>query len=141
MHITKREFEVISLYARGLTFQEMGNCLNIATRTAINYYMRIKVKDKSRVIRAKKSRAKNKHIYKMQLKEVIQEVRNYNRDIKRHGYTLRNEISIKNQSKVFRLNYFNECLLFAFKSYHKFKLQSANKVQLSRAKRNEKTNT
>lgn len=130
MHITKREFEVISLYARGLTFKEMGNCLNIATRTAINYYMRIKVKDKSRVTRAKKSRAKNKHSYKMQLKEVIQEVRNYNRDIKRHGYTFKNEISIKNQSKVFRLNYFNECLLLAFKSYHKFRLKSANIVRL-----------
>lgn len=141
MHITKREFEAISLYSKGLTFKEIGNCLNIATRTAINYYMRVKAKDKNRVTRAKKSRAINKHSYKMQLKEVIQEVRKYNSEIKRYGYTFRNEISIKNQSKVFRLNYFNECLLFAFKSFHKFKLHCANKVQLSRAKRNEKTNT
>lgn len=44
MHITKREFEVTFLYARGLTFKEMGFCLNIATRTAINYYMRVKAK-------------------------------------------------------------------------------------------------
>lgn len=126
---TKREFEVFSLYSKGLKFKEIGHCLNIAERTAINYYMRVKAKDKSRVTRAKRSRVVNKHSYKMQLKEVVQEVRNYNRNIKRHGYTFRNEISIKNQSKVFRLNYFNECLLLAFKSYHKFRLKSANKVR------------
>lgn len=127
--ITKREHEIISLYARGLTFKEMGHCLNIATRTAINYYMRVKAKDKSRISRAKKSRAINKQSYMMRLKEVIQEVRNYNRDIKRYGYTFRNKLSIESQSKVFRLNYFNECLLLAFKSYHKFRLKNANKVQ------------
>lgn len=127
--ITKREFEVISLYARGLTFKEMGNCLNIATRTAINYFMRVKVKDKSRVTRAKKLRAINKHSYKMQLKEVIQEARNYNSYTKRYGYTFRNEVSIKNQSKVLRLNYFDECLLLAFKSYHKFRLKNSIKVR------------
>lgn len=129
MHITKREFEVISLYSKGLTFKEIGNCLNIATRTVINYYMRVKAKDKKRGTRAKRSRAINKHSYKVRLNEIIQEVKKYNRDIKRYGYTFRNEISIKNQSKVFRLNYFNECLLLAFKSYHKFRLKSAKLLQ------------
>lgn len=125
MSITKREHEIISLYTRGLTFKEMGFCLNIATRTAINYYMRVKAKDKSRISRAKKSRAINKQSYIMQLKEVIQDARKYNNEIRRYGYTFRTEISIKNQSKVYRLNYFNECLIFAFKSWHKFRLKSA----------------
>jgi DNA-binding CsgD family transcriptional regulator len=125
MHITKREFEVISLYSRGLTFKEMGFCLNIATRTAINYYMRVKAKDKSRITRAKKSRAINKQSYIIQLQEVVKDARKYNREIRRYGYTFRNELSIKNQSKIFRLNYFHECLLFAFKSYCKFRLKSA----------------
>ena len=41
--ITKREYQVISLYARGLTFKEIGYSLSIATRTAkenISYYNR-----------------------------------------------------------------------------------------------------
>lgn len=123
--ITKREHEIISLYAKGLTFKEMAHCLNIATRTAINYYMRVKAKDKSRISRAKKSRAINKQSYMMRLKEVVRNTRDYNNEIKRYGYTSRSELSIKNQSKILRLNYFNECLLFAFKSYHKFRLKSA----------------
>jgi DNA-binding CsgD family transcriptional regulator len=129
MNITKREFEVISLYTRGLTFKEIGNCLNIATRTAINYYMRLKAKDKSRINRAKKSRAINKQCYKIRLKEVIQDTEAYNREIKKYGYTFRSELSIKNQSKLLRLNYFDECLLFAYKSYHRFRLKSSTKVR------------
>ncbi len=125
---TKREYEVISLYSKGLKFKEIGHCLNIAERTAINYYMRVKSKDKSRVTRAKKSRAINKQSYKMLLKEVIQNVKEYNREIRRYGYTFRSEISITNQSKGFRLNYFDECLLFAFKSYYRFKLKNIKKV-------------
>lgn len=124
MNITKREFEVIQLYTRGLTFKEIGNCLNIATRTAINYYMRVKTKDKSRLTRAKKSRAIHKHSYTIRLKEVIQDVREYNKEIKRNRYIFRSELSIKNQSKMLRLNYFEECLLFTSKNYHRFRLKS-----------------
>ncbi|WP_373033569.1 hypothetical protein [Sulfurovum sp.] len=127
--MTKREFEVISLYSKGLKFKEIGHCLNIVERTAINYFMRAKAKDKSRINRAKRSRAINKQYYKMRLKEVIQDAKEYNREIKKYGYTFRSELSIKNQSKVLRLKYFDECLIFAYKSYHRFRLKSATKVR------------
>lgn len=127
--ITKREFQIMALYSKGLMFKEMAQCLNIAERTAINYFMRVKAKDKSRVYRAKKSRAINKHSYTVRLKEVVQNVKELNREIKRYDYPFRSELSIKNQSKVFRINYFNECLLSAFKSYHKFRLKNSIKVR------------
>lgn len=129
LRYTKREFEVVALYSKGLTFKEIGNILNIATRTAINYFMQVKVKDKSRISRAKKSRAINKQSYMIRLKEVIRDTREYNREIKRYGYTFRSEISIKYQSQILRLKYFDECLLFAYKSYHRFRLKSSIKVR------------
>ena len=125
--ITKREYQIISLYSKGLKFKEMAQCLNIAERTAINYFMRVKAKDKSRIERAKKSRSINKQSYIVRLKEVIHDVREYNREIRRYEYTFRTEISIKNQSKGMRLNYFDECLLFAHKSYNAMKLKSLKK--------------
>lgn len=123
MNITKREHEVISLYSKGLKFKEIGNCLNIAERTAINYYMRIKAKDKSRIYRAKKSRAINKKSYKLNHKELVQEIKAKNREIKKYNYVFKNEVSIKNQSKLLRLKYLDECLLFAYKSLHRYRLK------------------
>lgn len=123
-YYTKREFEVIQLYAKGLTFKEIGHCLNIAERTAINYYMRVKAKDKSRINRAKKSRVINKQCYKIRLKELLKDTKEHNRNIKKYGYNFINEVSLKNQSKQLRLNFFNECLLFAYKNYHRFRLKS-----------------
>lgn len=125
---TKRDYEIILLYSKGLKFKEIGYCLNIAERTAINYFMRVKAKDKGKINRAKKSRAINKQYYTMKLKEVIRNVREYNREIRRYGYTFRSEISIKDQANVMRLNYFDECLLFAYKSYNKAKLKNIKKI-------------
>lgn len=124
MNITKREFEVISLYSKGLKFKEIGHSLNIAERTAINYYMRVKAKDKGRIKRAKQSRAINKQSYTMQLKEVLHDVKEYNREVRRNKYTFRSEISIKNKSNLLRLKYLDECLVFTYKNYHRFKLKS-----------------
>lgn len=107
-------------------FKEMAQCLNIAERTAINYFMRVKAKDKGRITRAKQSRATNKQSYKMRLKAEIQTIKAHNREAKK--YSLHNaELSIKKQSNLFRLNYFNECLLFAHKSYNAMKLKSLKK--------------
>ena len=125
--ITKREFQIMALYSKGLKFKEMAQCLNIAERTAINYFMRVKAKDKSRITRAKQSRTINKQSYIVRLKEVLHDAKKYNRDIKRNRYTFLKEISIKNQSKGMRLNYFNECLLFTHKSYNEMKLKSLKK--------------
>ena len=125
--ITKREFQIMALYSKGLKFKEMAQCLNIAERTAINYFMRVKGKDTSKITRAKISRATNKQNYILRLKEVIHDARKYNRDIKRNRYTFLKEISIKNQSKGMRLNYFDECLLFTHKSYNAMKLKSLKK--------------
>ncbi|WP_373033418.1 LuxR C-terminal-related transcriptional regulator [Sulfurovum sp.] len=132
--ITKREFQIMALYSKGLKFKEIAQCLNIAERTAINYFMRVKAKDKGRIKREKQSRAINKQSYTMQLKEVLHDVKEYNREVRRNKYTFRSEISIKNKSRETRLRYFDECLLFAYKSYHRFKLNRAKKVQQFREK-------
>ena len=125
--ITKREFQIMALYSKGLKFKEMAHCLGIAERTAINYFMRVKAKDKSRITRAKQSRATNKQSYIVRLKEVIQDAREYNRYIQKNRYTFLDEISIKNQSMGMRLNYSDECLLFTHKSYNEMKLKSLKK--------------
>lgn len=124
--ITKREFQIMALYSKGLMFNEMAQCLNIAERTAINYFMRVKGKDKGRITRSKQSRAINKQSYKMRLKDEIVKVKAYNRKIKKYSLSVK-EISIANQSKAIRLNYFNECLLFTHKSYNAMKLKSLKK--------------
>lgn len=122
--ITKREFEVMALYSRGLTFKEIGHSLNIATRTAINYYVRVKEKSKQHITKAKRSRAINKQLYKMRLKEVIHEAREHNNEIKRYKYTFIKQVSLKHQALSLRLTYFDECLEFAFRSYCKMKLKN-----------------
>ncbi len=125
--ITKREFQIMALYSKGLKFREISQCLNIAERTAINYFMRVKLKDNSKIKRAKTARATNKQSYKMRLKVEIQTIKAHNREIRKRRYTFLKEISIKNQSKGIRLNYFDECLLFAHKSYNAMKLKSLKK--------------
>jgi len=124
--ITKREFEVIALYSKGLTFKEIGHSLNIATRTAINYYMRVKEKSKQHITKAKRSRSISKQLYKMRLKELMQEVREHNREATR--YTFIKQLSLNHQAKILRLTYFDECLEFAFRGYHKMKLKNIKKV-------------
>ena len=125
--ITKREFEVIALYSKGLKFKEIGHSLNIAERTAINYYMRVKAKSKQHITKAKHSRAISKQLYKMRLKEVIHKVREHNNEIRRYGHNFIKQISLKNQSKILRLTYFDECLEFAFSGYCRMKLKNIKK--------------
>lgn len=131
--ITKREYQVISLYARGLKFREIGLHLGIATRTAINYYMRVKTKDKGRVTRAKKSRTFNKSDYKATSHTFVRFLESYNKNIENH-YTsvywkrhkpLRN---IAKEVQLFRLIYIRESLEFAFKSYNRFKTNLLKKA-------------
>ena len=128
MNITKREFEVISLYARGLTFKEIGKCLSVAERTAINYFMKVKDKSKSRVTRAKKSRSINKRNYQLQLKEVLQNVKAHNLEMKKYNLSSK-EIPLQEQERFMRLQYLHESLIFAYKSYHRFRLKSTKKVR------------
>lgn len=126
--ITKREFEIIALYSKGLTFKEMGSCLNIATRTAINYYMRAKEKGKTPITKAKRSRYTNKSLYKTKLNEVVNITKKLNNDMKRYT-TSDKQVSIKQQSQLFRINYIDDCLVFAYKSYYENRLKKAKKLK------------
>jgi transposase len=124
--ITKREFQIMALYSKGLTFREMAQCLGIAERTAINYLMRVKAKENNSITKAKPSREKNKLSYKIRLKDEVRTIKAHNRETKR--YALNDaQISIKKQSKIFRLFYLNECLLFTHQSYNEMKLKSLKK--------------
>ena len=123
MILTKRESEVLSLYKKGLTFKEMGILLGIATRTAINYLMRVKAKDKQLVKRAKATRAKSRQLFKDRFTELVKSAKHYNK------FTTK-QISIKSLLDVFKSEYFNECLVFAFRSYQKMKLKKVKLLQV-----------
>jgi len=125
--ITKREYQVISLYARGLKFREIGLYLGIATRTAINYYMRVKTKDKGRVTRAKKSRAFNKSDYSQSLHEMVKTIRAYNASMMYYSFTQHKVKSLTYEIRVLRSRYIKESLEFAHKSYNRFKLHLLKK--------------
>ena len=125
--ITKREYQVISLYARGLKFSEIGLYLGIATRTAINYYMRVKQKDKGRVTRAKKSRNFNKLDYGLSLQEMIKTIKAYNASMMYYSFTQHKVKSLTYEMRMLRYNYIKESLEFAHKSYNRFKLHLLKK--------------
>jgi len=125
--ISKREYQVLALYSRGLTFKEIGNALNIAHRTAINYYMRVKVKDQSRIVRAKRSRAYNKSEFSKMLAEVIKEVKAHNKVMMQYTFMNKYIISIKDKGMSERINYINESLLFAYKSFNRWKVNLTKK--------------
>jgi len=125
--ITKREYQVISLYARGLKFKEIGLYLGIATRTAINYYMRVKKKDKGRVTRAKKSRAFKKSDYSQSLHELSKTIREYNKSMMYYSFTQYKVKSLTYEIKVLRFKYIKESLKFAYQSYNRFKLNLLKK--------------
>jgi len=118
-NITKQEYIVLQLYAKGLTFKDIGLAMNIAKRTAINFYMRVKKKDKGRVTRAKKSRLYNKS----ELKLLIDADLNMMKDIKYSNATYRTkykELSIADTKRYTILKYIDECILFAHQSYNRF---------------------
>ena len=125
--ITKREYQVISLYARGLKFREIGLHLGIATRTAINYYMRVKKKDKGIVTRAKKSRLFNKSDYSLSLQELIKAIRAYNENMMYYSFNHHKVKSLTYEIKVLRFIYIKESLKFAYQSYNRFKLNLLKK--------------
>jgi hypothetical protein len=86
----------------------------------------VKAKDNNSITKAKPSREKNKLSYKIRLKDEVQTIKAHNREAKK--YSLYNaQLSIKKQSKIFRLLYLNECLLFAHQSYNEMKLKSLKK--------------
>lgn len=124
MHLSKREFEVLSLYKAGLTFREVGLCLHIAERTAINFFVRARNKDKPRARRAKQSRTTHKDSYKMSLKEVMLDVKRYNRN----EYCT-TKISLDDAKRNHRLNYMSDALVSAFREWNRYKLKNAKKYQ------------
>lgn len=133
--ITKREYQVIQLYTKGLMFNEIGSYLGIAERTAINYYMRVKKKDKSRITRAKKSRAFNKINYLEIQKSLILQIEKYN-DLMLFSHITKHKVkSLTYEIKELRHQYIKQSLEFAHKSYNKFKL---NLVKKRHKKRDEK---
>ena len=117
--ITKREYEVISLYAKGLTFKEIGNSLGIAMRTAINTYVRLKKKDTRRVSKAKALRNTEKLIYRQSKKAFLKKIENHRDILIQYGLfcksprfyldAFRYEVVEKAQNKVHQ-NYFRYSL-------------------------------
>ena len=124
MYLSKREFEVLSLYKAGLKFSEIGLCLGIAERTAINFFVRAQTKDRPRVRRAKQIRLTNKDNYKMQLKEIVLDAKRHNRD----RYTI-TKISLDDAKRTYRLNYMSDALVAAFSDWCKYKLKNVKKYQ------------
>ncbi|MDA7817417.1 LuxR C-terminal-related transcriptional regulator [Sulfurimonas sp.] len=135
--LSKREYEVIALYSKGLTFKEIGYALNINIRTAINYYMRVKTKDKSRVTRAKHSRDINKTELGLMIEVVVIEAKQYNKffagyndnltNLNERFFQARPLLCIKDVVRVVRMEYIKQCLVFTFNSFNRWKVNLTKK--------------
>lgn len=119
--LTKLQYEVIFLYSKGLTFKEIDKALATASK---GLYTQIRVKDKSRVTRAKLSRVTNIRNYKEDLKKYIDTVKENNKHYKKYNQWLKEKytIDIKVAKFSFRNQYIKDMLDKSFKSYNRYKL-------------------
>ena len=119
--LTKLQYQVIFLYSKGLTFEEIDKALATASKGA---YTQIRVKDKGRVTRAKISRVTNMRNYKEDLKKYLDTVKENNKHYKKYTQWLRDEytIDIKVAKVSFRNQYIKAMLDKSFKSYNGYKL-------------------
>ena len=119
--LTKLQYQVIFLYSKGLTFEEIDKALATASKGA---YTQIRVKDKGRVTRAKISRVTNMRNYKEDLKKYLDTVKENNKHYKKYTQWLRDKytIDIKVAKVSFRNQYIKAMMDKSFKSYSKYKL-------------------
>ncbi|MDD2509064.1 MAG: hypothetical protein PHS78_08510 [Aliarcobacter skirrowii] len=119
--LTKLQYQVIFLYSKGLTFKEIDKTLATASKGA---YTQIRVKDKSRLTRAKLSRVINIRNYKEDLKKYLDTVKENNKHYKKYTQWLKEKytIDIKVAKFSFRNQYIKDMLDKSFKSYNRYKL-------------------
>jgi DNA-binding CsgD family transcriptional regulator len=123
MQLSKRQFETLALYSKGLKFKEIGLCLKISERTAINHFMNIK--KKKRTQKATRIRQQKKAAYKAVLKSEIKKVQKYNQTVRKYKLSKDNEVSTISTKKITRIKYLNESLLSMHRSYYKHRLKEA----------------
>lgn len=119
--LTKLQYEVIFLYSKGLTFNEIDTTLRTASR---GVYSQVIGKDKGRITRAKKSKERNVKSYKIELDKKIAEVKIHYRNARSY-YNLtptQYRIFLKNTALTFRENYINDSLNKASRSYSRYKI-------------------
>ena len=119
--LSQLQYEVIFLYSKGLTFKEIDEALNTASRGA---YIQVLEKDKGRVTRSKLSRLTNMRNYKEDLKKYLDTVKEHNKNYKNQIQWLRDKytIDIKVAKVSFRNQYIKAMMDKSFKSYNGYKL-------------------
>lgn len=119
--LTKLQYQAIFLYSKGLTFKEIDKALATASK---GLYTQIRVKDKSRVTRAKLSRVTNIRNYKEDLKKYLDTVKENNKFYRNHIEWIKEKytIDIKVAKFSFRNQYIKDMLDKSFKSYNRYKL-------------------
>ena len=119
--LSKLQYEVIFLYSKGLTFNEIDISLATASK---GVYNQVVVKDKGRVTRAKKARETNLNSYKIELNKYLKEVKKNNKQCKDFTQWIKEKYTIKIEvaKDGFRRKYINDSLDKSYKSYSKYKL-------------------
>lgn len=119
--LTQLQYEVIFLYSKGLTFNEIDKLLRTSSK---GLYSQVVIKDKSRITRAKISRQKNITKYKLDLTLYLLEVKAHNKNFKKSPLWIQEKYVIpKEVAKVrFRNRYLLDNLNKSFKSYSKYKI-------------------
>lgn len=119
--LSKLQYQVIFLYSKGFTFKEIDEALATASKGA---YTQIRVKEKSRVTRAKLSRVTNIRNYKEDLKKYLDTVKENNKHYKNYTQWLKEKytIDIEIAKDKFRKKYIIDSLDKSYKSYTKYKL-------------------
>lgn len=117
--LTQLQYDVIFLYAKGLTFKEIDTAL---ITTSKGVYSQVLAKDKGRVTRAKKARKTNLYSYHQELKIYIDDIKKKNSNWKKIFSDNRYSICTNLAKNSFRKKYIDDSLDKSYKSYCKYKL-------------------
>ncbi|RXJ77402.1 hypothetical protein CRU86_05720 [Aliarcobacter skirrowii] len=119
--LSKLQYQVIFLYAKGLSFKEIDTVLATASRGA---YSQVLEKDKGRVTRSKLSRVTNIRNYKEDLKKYLDTVKENNKYYKNSTQWVKDRciINIGLAKNSFRNRYIKDMLDSSYQSYMRYKL-------------------
>lgn len=117
MKLTKLQYQVIYLYSKALTFNEITTALKISSSKGL--YSKVIAKDKGRVTRAKKSKQINLNNYKEDLSKVIDEVK------KNHS---RNTLILSTVKQSHREEYIDNSIDKSFQSWNRYRLTALKKI-------------
>jgi hypothetical protein len=125
--LTKKQYQTVFLYSKGLTFSEIDILLHIKSKA---YYSQVLYKDKGRITRAKISREKNKFNYTTEQNNYLQKIKKQNKMYKDYANWIKDNciIPIPTAKKIFREDYLKDSLYNSCKSYNKYRLTFIKKA-------------